>query len=162
MRWILFSYEVKEDLCFVACCSVGKRGKRNNILRRADANNSSYNYCVEVDKITFENCLPCPTKSTWILTRSHFEVLLIAHSFLLHPSSTNNFLQFGQIHFTILSKTFEIETSTFCNMVKYIWQLRQIQFVGDRNLLYDFLKCHVQKLTKLSHRPSFASLLEQK
>ena len=85
MRWILFSYEVKEDLCVVACCSVGKRGKRNNILRRADANNSSYNYCVEVDKITFENCLPCPTKSTWILTRSHFEVLLIAHSLLLQP-----------------------------------------------------------------------------
>ena len=155
MRWILFSYEVKEDLCFVACCSVGKRGKGNNILRRADANNSSYNYCVEVDKITFENCLPCPTKSTWILTRSHFEVLLIAHSFLLHPSSTNNFLQFGQIHFTILSKTFEIETSTVCNFDKFnLW--------GIKAFLYDFLKYHIQKLTKLSHRPSFASLLEQK
>ena len=39
-------------------------------------------------KITFENCLPCPAKSPWILTRSHFEVLLIAPSLLHNTHST--------------------------------------------------------------------------
>ena len=41
----------------------GKKVSRKCIFRKVDANNSSYNYCVEVDKITFENCLPCPAKS---------------------------------------------------------------------------------------------------
>ena len=93
-----------------------KKKERNNILRKVDANNSSYNYCVEVDKITFENCLPCPTKSTLILTRSHFEVLLIAHSLLLRPSYTNNFLQFIQITFLQFGQIhFAIKTKLFCN-----------------------------------------------
>ena len=94
-----FGFEIKEDLRVVSF-----RKEKGGERKAADANNSSYNYCVEVDKITFENCLPCPTKSTWILTRSHFEVLLIAHSLLLRPSYTNNFLQFIQI--------------TFCNLYK--------------------------------------------